>query len=378
MSACEEDIENNQETSKKSSFSLKNGLLAVGSLTVVVCLAFGIYSLVGNDGETDLSAAQNTRFSRSDQVPVHIDGQNNNIESNPAFTSFSSETMFFSNLRDMFSLDPSSQDLKCKLLLSMDNYFENCFRLSKDRKHLFFINLLLESEFNQLLPRSIKELNIENGTVVNVNLPGAYPSSGFILKKPDLDSIIYTARAPDGTYTINNYSLVDRNLIKDYNHECGIREFPIFLEQFSDGSKIFYYCNVSEKVFLKNLNNSEEEDKEFELLDRKYCDAFIISPDNTKVILHNFITGTWTLIDISDPTIVIKPIRFDQNLLGKNKQVMSHSFSNDQKTLFLITKLVSDTSYMLFSINFEDLLKAVELDRTFYVSLFHKISMPEN
>ena len=126
------------------------------------------------------------------------------------------------------------------------------------------------------------------------------------------------------------------------------------MDQFSDGSAILCKC-VGDAVYRKNLKAQgqswaqleaqarwqikplEQEEEDEEIFQLHYQHKFILSPDNTKVIIYNPLNSfECTIVDLRFGTT--KQMRLNYGLFNSSS---SFAYSNDQKDSLCFAKRVS-------------------------------------
>lgn len=185
-------------------------------------------------------------------------------------------------------------------------------------------------------------------SINRVNLPG-YNDTKFLLMKPEFTSVVYIYADGIGNEIIRHYDLIESRVIHDYPHNCSGNSYPILLEQFSNGSKIFYQCSNTYKVYIKTLGNSAAEDQLRFTLQRLF--NTLISPDDSKLILYNCDINYLILIDLDATGNLSNAKRITFNVDPRTFE--SFAFSKDGKMLYAIS--TSDSTHRLFEIDFQDL-----------------------
>ena len=332
------DIERNRKPTKKPFFSLKTSLILLGSLTALVFVVFATYryawpsesSLQLNNLPDGNLNEQNQEQDQEDLLPSNPDNLNPSL-------------LRFQFGRKIFELDPSNPDLQSTLLLDANDELTSNFQVSKDKKHVYYCD-----DYG-----SINEIDVETKLKIDLNLP--YQTGlHFLLRKPDLDWIVYAAQFDDQTSFIRLLNLKQKSQKFDYTHKCKNNALPHILDQFSDGSKLLYRCyGPDREVFLKDLNNPRKED--VKIFDLPSSHSFFLSPDDSKAILYEpgyNLNGM--IVDISDPlTPSTEIVTLPRYLLN----IEAVSFSNDHKKLYMVVYTNGrNPLFTLSTINFEDLL----------------------
>ena len=263
--------------------------------------------------------------------------------------------MIVKNGTKVFTLDPTMPEPKLKYLVDTNDSFGKNYQLSNGKVN-----------FNGSY--SIKQVDIVTNTVSLANLPNS-TLYNFVVKKPDLNSIIYTTTSianPNlGTVTkvIRHCKLdEDKTIIQDYKHSCK-NSSPEVLDQFSDGSNIFYHCFLNGQVYLKDLSDPEKEDEL--IFTQNNIKKLFVSPDNTKVIAISS-DNQWTLIDLSNPDTQarIRKVNFNIDM----SSIEASLFTEDQKTLYIMKRSNSiESKFELVAIEFNQLLNSIVSGETFIV-----------
>ena len=332
------DIERNRKPTKKPFFSLKTSLILLGSLTALVFVVFATFRYV-RSSESSLQLNnlprrnQNEQNQEQDQEDIH--------PSNP--DNLDQRLLRFQFGRKIFELDPSNPELQSTIILESNHELTNNFQVSKDKKHVYYCDD----------HGSIKVIDVETKVEIPLNLPDQRDLH-FLLRKPNLDWIVYAARIDNQNSFIRLLNLNQPSQKFDYPHKCKNNACPHILDQFSDGSKLLYRCYGSDReVFLKDLNNPHEEDVKIFVLPFSY--HFFLSPDDSKAILYDSSYNLDAMVvDISDPlspsTEIVTLPRFLYN-------IEAVSFSNDNTTLYMVAYTGGrNPLFTLSTINFEDLL----------------------
>ena len=213
--------------------------------------------------------------------------------------------------------------------------------------------------------------DVSDGSSDELNLSYHY-DSGFLFRKPDLFRIIYVIKHSNGEFSIH-----DSGSPEGYKHKFPRGVYPRLLDQFSDGSAILYKC-VGDAVYRKNLKaqgqswaqlevqarwqikpleQEQEEDEDVEVFKLHYQQKFILSPDNTKVIIYNPLNSfECTIVDFRFGTT--KQMRLNYGLFNSSS---SFAYSNDQRTLYVLLR-----EYPHFALYSIDLRILLDSDKTTY------------
>ena len=263
--------------------------------------------------------------------------------------------MIIRNGTKVFTLDPTMPESELKYLADTNDSFGNNYQLSNGTLY-----------FNGSY--AIKQVDIVSNTVSPANLPNS-TLYNFVIKKPDLNSIIYTTTSIDnpsfgaGTKVIRHCKLdEDKTVIQDYKHSCK-NSSPEVLAQFSDGSKVFYHCFLDGQVYLKDLSDPEKEDEL--IFTQNNIKKLFVPPDNTKVIVISS-DNQWTLIDISSPDTQVRIHKVNFNV--DMSSIEASSFTEDQKTLYIMKRSnSSEPKFELIAIDFNQLLNSVVSGESYIV-----------
>ena len=304
---------------------LKTVLFTLGVLAVAAFLLFEMHRGITNEP----IAQSSTYFSASQQnVPITAESP---------FPS-DSNLMPFKHGQDTFALNLDSleeNEILGKYIFKTDSPLSGHYQLSKTR--IYFQN------------DDIYVFDRISNSITYVNLP-RYNDKKFLLMKPELTSVTYIYADGIGTETIRHYDLNESRVIHDYPHNCPGNSSPILLEQISDGSKIFYQCSNTNKVYLKTLGNTAAVDQLLFSLQRSY--NALISPDNSKLILYNSDINFIIIFDFDTAGILSNAKRITFNV--DPSTFVSFAFSNDGRLLYAISAI--DSGHRLFTIEFQDLL----------------------
>ena len=156
------------------------------------------------------------------------------------------------------------------------------------------------------------------------------------------------------TSSIRHWNIKESKPIKDYPTKCGGKMCvypPAILGQSLDGSKVLYHCVGENDHFLKNLNDSNSEDRKLFPLYSDLVSYSLFSPDGSKMILIDVRYTFWTLIDLNSEN----PIA-ESNIIFFNvdaKEFQSLSLSDDMKTLYFVIR--KENECKLYAINYKSL-----------------------
>ena len=284
----------------------------------------------------------------------------------------SDEMMIFNYGPDVYTLDPSRPESGFSYLTNTRVILSTSHQLSKDKKLLYFKT-----------NGRIEAVDIATANIKDTNLPNVGYCK-FVLKKPDLDSIVYVTSFVNIKDTETKIRVIrhcslerDKNVIKDYMHACVKvpSDYPMILGQFNNGTKLIYQCYLSNEVFLKDLSGQRHKDKLIHT--QKQLQSLIISPDDTKVIITNHDNlKQWTVIDLTnpDPETRIYKVNFNMNV----NPIEAHSFTRDQKILNILilpTSNGNDLKYNLIKIDFTQLLNCAVSGETYNVPCERKFEV---
>ena len=367
-----EDIERNQETSKKPFFTLKSSLILLGSLAALVFVVFATYRYAwSSESSTQPNNLPNGNLNEHDHeqdqediLPSNQDNQDNLkpsgllngnqseqnqdqdqedlLPSNP--DNLNQRLLRFQFGRKIFELDPSNPELQSTLILEANHLLTSNFQVSKDKKRVYY-----RDDYGQ-----INMIDVETKEKSPLNLPDQ-PQIGkqFLLKKPDLEWVVYATQFDNQPSSIRLLNLNQQSQKFDYPHKCKIVR-PHISGQFSDGSKLLYQCTESgREVFLKDLNKPNEED--VKLFDLPFSYHFFLSPDDSKAILYvPGYNSRAIVVDISNPLNTNKQ---NVTLPRYMYNIEAISFSNDHKKLYMVFYTSKrNPLFQLTTINFKDLL----------------------
>ena len=201
-------------------------------------------------------------------------------------------------------------------------------------------------------------LKLDHLSTVPVPLPD-YIYGSFVLMKPELNSILCTSKVG---LKILQYNLTEPNEPKEFSTVCSFEfEKPTILGQCGEGSKILYKCSGKAKVMLKDLDSPDSDVYLKFFLEGS--GPLIISPDGTHAITYkNLPVKEWSISNLSKPEEEAKQVRFNINITP----VLSHLFSADGKTLYIILNSATESSGLeLFEIDFEALLESVNAEEVY-------------
>ena len=381
MTSLEGDDERNSRT---SFFSLKNGLIALWTLSAVFVLVF-VLLFMKNMRSSTLQNSRNesctldeqpfnddhSSFMDSDSM-IHpmSDFTESDIDVSDSHVDSTSPTLIvFTDYQKIFVFDPTEEQLEIKVIFAAEQsrniFIENFFQLSRDKKNVY-CNIGYE----------IKSINIETLEVEDVNLEGL-GGYQFALKKPELNSGFYYSRLllsnQNGQTKIRHVDLTTFNAITEYSHRCGFDSITI-LDQFSDGSRLLYKClnPATERIYMKNLEDPASIDED--LFDLSPGEKLLLSPDNSKAIVYGRPDCyCWKIFDLLNPHLQGRRVNF-QYKLG---DMVSYTFSNDKKTLYAVVEnLAGQNHFSLYKVDIEGLFDKVargetniELERGIPVSI---------
>ena len=272
-----------------------------------------------------------------------------------------SESIFYRDGDKIYELDPLDFESKTvKLLMRTEAELSKEFHVSKDKTKVCV------KEENE---KKFTVYDVNYGSSDELNLPYHY-ESGFLFRKPDLLRIIYVIKHLNGEFSIH-----DSGSPEGYKHKCPAGVYPRLLDQFSDGSAILYKC-VGDAVYRKNLKAQgqswaqleaqarwqinpleQEEEEDVEVFKLHYQHKFILSPDDTKVIIYNPLNSfECTIVDLLFGTT--KQMRLNFGLFNSSS---SFAYSNDQRTLYVLLR--EYPNFALYSIDLRILLYS---DKTTY------------
>ena len=333
-----EDIERNQETSKKPFFSLKSSLILVGSLITLVFVVFATYRYArSSESSAQPNNLPNGNLNEQNQEQDHEDP----LPSNP--DNLNQRLLRFQFGKKIFELDPSNPELQSTLILVANHGLTSNFQVSKDKKHVYYCDDRGSNKVIDVETKSESPLDLPNQT-----------GTHFLLRKPNLDWIVYTAKYDNQSSSIRLLNLNQPSQYFDYTHKCGNNDRPRILDQFSDGSKLLYNCFGSDRVvFLKDLNKPNEEDVKIFNLPSSH--SFFLSPDGSKAILYEpGFNSRAIVVDISNP---LNTSTQNVTLPRYMFNIEAISFSNDHKKLYMVVYTGRrNPLFELSTINFEDLL----------------------
>ena len=361
------DIESNRKSKKPSIFSLKNFLFVI----IIVIVIFATYRAFKSGRKTPKvlrshNPVQSTgkarvtdKYESAEDKSVSGGLINTNGSLNGQTALFNTPVpfslMIVKNGTKVFTIDPTMPEPKLKYLVDTNDSFGKNYQLSNGKLY-----------FNGSY--SIKQVDIVTNTVSLANLPNS-TLYNFVIKKPDLNSIIYTTTSIDnpnlgaGTKVIRHCKLdEDKAVIQDYKHSCK-NSSPEVLDQFSDGSKIFYHCFLDGQVYLKDLSDLEMEDEL--IFTQNNIKKLFVSPDNTKVIVISS-DNHWTLIDLSNPDTQARIHKVNFNI--DMTSILASSFTEDQNTLYIMKRSdSSESNFELVAIDFNQLVNSVVSGETYRV-----------
>lgn len=320
---AKETIESEEENTMGTLFSLRNILIALGSLVGVAGLGYVMLKATGCE-----------------------------YVSSTAFVN--SNLIIYQNGDTTFAVNPLDPELQSKILIKKQLYVDS-FQLSKDMKQVFFKG-----------SAGVQVLKLDNLSTVPVPLPD-YQHLSFVLMKPELNSILYTSKVGR---KILQYNLTAPNEPKEYSTVCNYDyEKPTILGQCGEGSKILYKCGNNANVMLKDLDSSGPD--VYLKFVREGSGPLIISPDGTHAITYkNLPAKEWSISNLSKPEEEAKQVHFNINVTP----VLSHLFSADGKTLYIILNSATDSSgFELFEIDFEVLLESVKAGEVYQLGPGRKI-----
>ena len=374
------DIESNKKYKRPSLFSFKNFLIAI----IIAIVIFATHRFFGRKKKAPKvqrfrNPVQSTGKARvtdkyesaeyeavsggltnTDAIPlIEINSPDEHESLNVQATLFNTPApfslMIVKNGTKVFTLDPTMPEPKLKYLADTNDSFDKNYQLSNGKLY-----------FNGSY--SIKQIDIVSNTVSLANLPNS-TLYNFVIKKPDLNSIIYTTTSIDnlnlgaGTKVIRHCKLdEDKTVMQDYKHSCK-NSSPEVLDQFSDGSKAFYHCFLDGQVYLKDLSDPEKEDEL--IFTQNNIKKLFVSPDNTKVIIISS-DNQWTLIDLSNPDTQarIRKVNFNIDM----SSIEASSFTEEHNTLYIMKRSNSSESKLeLVAIDFNQLVNSVVSGETFIV-----------
>ena len=348
MSATNEDIERNQEEegTEKTFFSLRNAFIILGFLVSVAILLV----LLGTVMNSSVAYLPNI-------LP----------QSNPNASS-SSDLIIFHLKGKVHSINPSNSSLQSKFLFNNGLHsFMNNVQLTKDKKRFYFFNCgnyIFDFDTRKVIPVG--------------NLP-EYDGYGLLLKKPDLNTVLYGSESGNiDSSSIRHYNVDEQILIKDYPTKCKKNRAPFLVGQSFDGSKLLYRCSAAHEYFLKNLEDPNSEDRSILNLQEEYVIYSFFSLDGSKIVIGTKNNDYWTLINLNSrfPTQIRKiyfsvdPEDFQQLYL-----------SDDMEKIYIVIKNEEETEVRLYEIAYNSLFENDYSgpDRALNIGLGRSIELgPEN
>ena len=350
MPATKEDIERNleEEGTKKTFFSLRNAFIVLGSLVSLAILLV----LLGTVMNSSIAYLPNI-LPQSNQK-----------------TSSSSDLIIFHLKGKVHSINPSNSDLRSKFLFDNGGYsYMNNVQLTKDKKRFYFFdfgNYIFDFDTRQVIPVG--------------NLP-EYDGYGLLLKKPDLNTVLYGSESGNiDSSSIRHYNVDEQILIKDYPTKCKTNRAPFLVGQSFDGSKLLYRCSAAYEYFLKNLEDPNSEDRSIIDLQENMEVIFysFFSLDGSKIVIGTKNNDYWTLINLNSrfPTQIrkiyfsIDPEDFQQLYL-----------SDDMKKIYFVINYAEETKVRLYEIDYNSLFENDYSgpDRALNIGLGRSIKLgPEN
>lgn len=336
--SAKEDIESNEEIKEISVLTLKNVLIVLGSLTVVAALSFGVLYVTSGSRVQSQSQAQTETENESESDSVKL--------------------MVFHSKDKVYKLNPLKSELKAEPVFKRSSKVMagKYLKLSDDKTKIY-------SWGNKAL-HVYDALSYWNWlSDVDVKLPGYCPcplfvnadnNVGLISNKPGPTSVVYPAKLQDsGEYLIRHYNLDRKEIIGDYEPECGNKRFLRILDQSNDGSKIFYQCG-DEYVWKKNLDDPEEQDQRIFIT--SFNNKMFILLGESKAIVYGDHLTFWKIVDLENPQVKEKLIYFNTTV----HSVASMLLSDDQTVLYVLLNISEafnvETKIKLFEINVNHLL----------------------
>ena len=312
---------------KESLFNTRNVLIASGISIVAVFLIFLGSGRFAGESNLDLNPS--------------IAG------SNSISSQSQTETLIFSIDRRIFSIDPSSADLKARLIYEKASgrtifWIET----TSDKSRVYF-----ESENLQ----NLSYIDASDGSCLEkIPLSSFYLDRGFCLQKP-VSKGIYFVSETSGVIQIEYYEFATKTKKVVADNPCQPSYIPSIISQSSDGSKIFYRCiSYKEQITPAYMFSV---DKPFnKLFDMKKDQSVIIAPYDIYAIIFENQSNVIKIVNIND--IPIEEFEIQLNFSLGN--VISRTFSNDKRTLFIISRQIingSAVEYQLISFDYETLIE---------------------
>ena len=245
-------------------------------------------------------------------------------------------SILFRKGNDLFALDPTDSSLQGRLILSHTSSINN-MQFTKDKQRVYF-----------MVHRIIHILDVASRSVIGtLDLPD-FNSGWFVLKKPDLEEVIYVADEANGAILIRQFRLEDGST-RDFGHSCAPNVKPLILAQINDGSGLIYSCRRGSvcTVYLKSLGHDTE------IYTNAEMEKIIVAPDNRKLLLYDdFVdadSDRFHIIDLFDEHKARKTVRFGLHM----PLVTEIASSDDGKRVYVIYQRDASSNFELATFDYE-------------------------
>ena len=271
-------------------------------------------------------------------------------------------SILFRKGNDLFALDPTDPSLQSRLILSHTSSINN-MQFTKDKQHVYFKSQQHLIHIIDVASRSV---------IGTLDLPN-FNSGWFVLKKPDLEEVLYVAHGGNGAVLIRQYRL-DSGSTRNFGHSCGPNVKPLILAQTSDGSGLIYSCGIIGTVYLKSLNNGHDT----VIYNNTEMDKIIVAPDNRKLLLYEDFgdadSDRFHIIDLFDEQKVRKSVRFGLQM----PLVAEVAFSDDGTKVHVLYRNNINSNFELATFDYEAYINSESETDTMELISNNAVTLPIN